>query len=118
MGGTGEYPNYYNYTANMNNYSETVRLEYDASVTSFSELLEAYWQFVPDPTAPCDDVAYCPRIFTVTSEQKRLAMDSLSMHQAKTNKTILLQIVPAAEYTFWKAEEVHQNYDQKFGMQC
>eukprot|EP00041_Stephanoeca_diplocostata_P005235 m.58433 g.58433 ORF g.58433 m.58433 type:complete len:50 (-) comp15649_c1_seq4:119-268(-) len=40
MGGTGEYPNYYNYTANMNNYSETVRLEYDASVTSFSELLE------------------------------------------------------------------------------
>ena len=58
MGGRGCCPTYENYTA-ANNFSETVRLVYDNKSTTYDDLLEAYWQFVPDPTADCSyDYAY------------------------------------------------------------
>jgi peptide methionine sulfoxide reductase MsrA len=38
MGGTGEYPNYGNYTS-ANNYSETLRLVWDTSELSYADML-------------------------------------------------------------------------------
>eukprot|EP00038_Savillea_parva_P022049 m.36671 g.36671 ORF g.36671 m.36671 type:complete len:129 (-) comp5431_c0_seq1:696-1082(-) len=117
MGGTGDYPNYQNYTAG-NNYSETLRLEYDPSQTNYTDLLAAYWKFTPDPTMPCDDPAYCLRIFTVTSEQWLEAQASISAWAKSNGQTPIINVYNASEYTFWKAEEYHQHYFQKSGEVC
>ena len=112
MGGSGEYPNYGNYTA-ANNYSETLRLVWDESETSYDDLLTAYWQYAPDPSAPEPDPAYQLRIFYVDSTQKAAAQASIAK-----NKGALIELVPAADYTFWKAEEYHQHYFDKSGQTC
>lgn len=116
MGGTGSCPTYYNYTT-QNNYSETLRLEYSAP-TTFQDLLDTYWANVPDPTFPCGDPAYCPRIFYVNAEQKKLTEESLFARQKVTKAKILLAILPAEDFVFWKAEEAHQQYFKKSGQQC
>ena len=117
MGGVGCSPTYANYTS-FNNYSETLRLVYDGVKTTYSDLLAAYWQFVPDTTQECDDPAYCPRIFYVDDDQKNEAMKSMAAQNKKSGATSLLAILPAKDFTFWKAEEFHQNYFSKMGQQC
>jgi peptide methionine sulfoxide reductase MsrA len=113
MGGTGSFPIYDNYTHN-NTFSETLRLEFDQSTTSYSQLLDAYWRYVP-PGSSCYDPAYCPRIFFVDGEQEKAARASLAAHNSTVEE---LQILPASEFVFWKAEEVHQQYNKKMGFPC
>lgn len=114
MGGVSPYPTYQNYTMG-DNYSETLRLEFDGQRTTFSDLLEAYWRYVPDTTMGCPDPAYCPRIFYIDNEQKQLAEASAAK---KNISGSLLVILPASDFIFWKAEEYHQNYMKKLGMGC
>ena len=104
MGGTGEYPNYENYTA-ANNYSETLRLVYDPSTLGFADILDAYWRYAPDPTMPEPDPAYQLRIFWVDDAQKAAAEASIAAQKKATPGT-LVTLLSADEYTFWKAEEV------------
>lgn len=117
MGGTGMYPNYENYTT-ANNYSETVRLEFDPTAVSMDALLAFYWKSVPDPTVKSPDPAYQNRMFYVDDAQRVAMQASLAAQQKKLGATIPLEIVPAASYHFWKAEEYHQNYMRKQGMHC
>ena len=112
MGGSGQYPNYGNYTS-ANNYSETLRLVWDESKASYEDLLTAYWQYAPDPTMPEPDPAYQLRIFYVDDAQKAAAQASIAKQ-----KGALIELVPAADYTFWKAEEYHQHYFDKSGQTC
>ena len=116
MGGTGEYPNYENYTA-ANNYSETLRLVYDPSTLGFADILDAYWRYAPDPTMPEPDPAYQLRIFWVDDAQKAAAEASIAAQNKATPGT-LVTLLSADEYTFWKAEEYHQHYFDKGGQQC
>jgi len=117
MGGTGEYPTYDNYTSN-NNYSETLRLEYNPSVTTYSDLLDAYWTYQPGSTDPCYDPAYCLRIFTNSPEQAKLASASIAAASKKAGQPVTAILYNAADYTFWKAEDYHQNYFSKGGQTC
>eukprot|EP00035_Acanthoeca_spectabilis_P001307 m.79195 g.79195 ORF g.79195 m.79195 type:complete len:128 (+) comp10782_c0_seq1:288-671(+) len=117
MGGTGVHPTYDNYTAG-NNYSETLRLEYDSTKTSYNDLLAAYWQYAPDPTEPCGDPAYCLRIFTVTAEQWEEASASVAAFAKASGSQPSIVLYNASDYTFWKAEEMHQHYFQKTGQPC
>jgi peptide methionine sulfoxide reductase MsrA len=117
MGGSGCCPTYSNYTAN-NNYSETLRLVFDGVDTTYADLLAAYWQFVPDPTYPCDDPAYCPNIFYVDESQRTAAAASIAAQSKKANATLLVGLLPASSFQFWKAEEYHQNFFSKSGCSC
>lgn len=117
MGGTGCCPTYSNYTSN-NNFSETLRLVYDNVQTNFTDLLNAYWTFVPDPGMGCDDPAYCPRIFYVDETQRSLAAASITAHNFKINDPMGVALLPASEFTFWKGEESNQHFDQKMGQPC
>lgn len=117
MGGVHPFPTYQNYTAG-DNYSETLRLEYDPAKTNYSDLLEAYWKYAPDPTIPCDDPAYCLRIFTVTEEQRMLAIASAEAKSKEIGQPINFNVWNASDWTFWKAEEYHQKYFQKMGETC
>ena len=87
MGGAGCCPTYDNHS-NPNNFSETVRLSFDESLTSYEDLLDAYWLFLSlgspsgkPPTEPCVDFAYCARIFYVDDEQRTAAEASLAVQQ-------------------------------------
>lgn len=120
MGGTGQYPTYQNYTS-ANNYSETVRMVYDSSKLSFADILKAYWTYAPDPTAPEPDPAYQLRIFYVDSVQREEAQQSIAAAEKAAGAapgSFLIELAPAADYTFWKAEEYHQHYFDKSGQTC
>eukprot|EP01049_Picozoa_sp_SAG25_P014324 SAG25_NODE_2495_length_1571_cov_1.680027_1_plen_163_part_00 len=120
MGGRGEYPTYQNYT-NANNYSETVRMVYDSSKLSYADILQAYWQYAPDPTMPEPDPAYQLRIFYVDEVQRAEATQSVAAAEKAAGAapgSFLIEIAPASEYTFWKAEEYHQHYFDKSGQTC
>ena len=43
---------------------------------------------------------------------------AVAAQQNKTTGKILLDVLPASRYTFWKAEDYHQNYFNKTGEQC
>lgn len=117
MGGVGAYPTYAtNYTAL--NYSETLRLEYDPSQLSYTEIIEAYWKFAPDPTMPQEDPAYMLRIFVNDGEERTIASASISKLQQQLNTTVHAQILNASDYEFWKAGEEHQQYFFKSGARC
>ena len=116
MGGTGCCPTYTNYTSG-NNYSETLRLVFDGVKTNYSELLDKYWTFVPDPTIACSDPAYCPRIFYVDEVQRVAAAASIANQRFPAGGPTVA-LLPASDFTFWKAEEYHQNFDAKEGFPC
>jgi peptide-methionine (S)-S-oxide reductase len=113
MGGHGEYPNYGNYTANNNTFSETVRIEFDETKTSYASILETYWLFAPDPTEPPLDVAYQLRLFYTNENQKQLAEESI-VRQTKLhlNQTVYVEVLNASDWVFWKAEENQQQLVQ------
>lgn len=113
MGGLAPFPTYQNYTAG-DNYSETLRLVYDPAKLSYDTILQNYWQFAPDPTMPEPDPAYQLRIFYVDEAQRKAAQASIDKQPQGT----LVELVAAADYTFWKAEEYHQHYFDKSGETC
>ena len=93
-------------------------MEFDPAETSYSQLLTAYWSFVPDPTQPPWDAAYALRIFAADDEQFQQAQESLKAEQLKFNGSVTLAIWNASDFHFWKAEEYHQHYFKKMGYPC
>ena len=117
MGGSGTHPTYQNYTSAGNNFSETLRLVYDPADTTFSEVLDAFWQFAPSPTVPVKNPAHRLRIFFTSEAQRAAAAASIAKHNTAT-PGVLVQLVAAADFVFWKAEEYHQHYFEKSGRFC
>jgi len=118
MGGTGVHPTYENYTYN-NNFSETVRVEYDGAKTNFTSLLSRYWASCGDPTFQPFSVAYSLRIFAIPgTDQFEQATASVAAVQKKYKQPVLVSVLDASQYTFWKAEEYHQQYFQKQHLPC
>jgi len=117
MGGSGEFPRYdTNYT--QLGYSETVRLEYDPAQLAVGDIMKAYVQYSPDPEMAESDPAYKNRIFTTTKLQKVAAQKYLATY-AKAQKTKLyVDVQDSSKYTFWKAEEYHQQFNFKQGQKC
>jgi len=99
-GGTKPSPTYYS----LGDHTETVELDYDPEVTSYSELLAMFWKN-HDPGANCSR-QYMSAIFYHDEEQKRLAEETKAeMERAKRIKT---QILPMGR--FYNAEGYHQKY--------
>lgn len=118
MGGTGEYPNYQNYTMG-NNYSETLRLLYDPAVTSYQAMLDHYWTFAGgSATYPSDDPAYQFRLFYNSRAQQQQATAALATWTKSANAQLYIDVLDAKAYTFWKAEQYHQKYDWQNGDPC
>lgn len=115
MGGVAAYPTYENYTTG-DNYSETLRLEYDPETVSYDDILAAFWRHAGDPTIPQPDPAYQLRIFANSPAQRTAAEASLAAQKQVVQGDVLCNIYDAADYTFWKAEEYHQQY--AFGGSC
>ncbi|EHJ92659.1 peptide-methionine (S)-S-oxide reductase MsrA [Vreelandella boliviensis] len=115
IGGELENPSYEDITRGDTGHAEVVKVEYDSEQISYEQLLEIFWRNI-DPFAVdrqfCDvGDQYRSAIFYHDEAQRELAEASKAEMEARFDREIATQIVPAT--TFWPAEEYHQDYYQK-----
>jgi peptide-methionine (S)-S-oxide reductase len=118
-GGHTELPSYEAVSSHTTGHAETVLVEFDPKVVSFGELLHVFWES-HDPTTkdrqgPDVGSNYRSAIFTFTGEQERAAHASEVEEQRRHRRPITTEI--RAIGRFYKAEEYHQQYDEKSGVE-
>jgi peptide-methionine (S)-S-oxide reductase len=120
-GGTLENPSYQDVCTGRTGHAEVVQVKYDLAQVSYEELLQLFWQS-HDPTTPNrqgPDVGtqYRSVIFYYDGEQEAAARASKQKleENGALRRPIVTEIVPAAP--FYRAEEYHQQYLQKRGLQ-
>jgi peptide-methionine (S)-S-oxide reductase len=120
MGGTLENPTYEDVCTDRTGHAEVVQIEYDPEQVSYSDLLDVFWNN-HNPTTlnrqgPDVGTQYRSVIFYHTEEQRQLAEASKEKmdKSGRWKNPIVTEITPAS--TFWRAEEYHQRYLQKRGL--
>ncbi len=119
-GGRVDAPSYEAVSAHTTGHAEAVLVEFDPKVVSYATLLEVFFEN-HDPTTrnrqgPDVGDQYRSEIFTFSPAQEvaaRAAKTAKETAAAKHGKSVVTLIEPAAR--FWKAEEYHQQYDEKTG---
>lgn len=118
-GGITKNPTYKEVCTGLTGHAEVVHIQYDPSVISFDELLEAFW-VAHDPTQlnrQGNDIGtqYRSVIFYHNEEQRQKAED---YKQRLNNENVFEQPV-VTEITpfdvFYKAEDYHQGYFSRNG---
>ncbi|MBC7924694.1 MAG: peptide-methionine (S)-S-oxide reductase MsrA [Bryobacteraceae bacterium] len=114
MGGHVENPTYKQVCTARTGHAEVAQLKFDASVTTFRDVLEVFFT-IHDPTTKDrqgNDVGsqYRSVIFFHTSEQQSEAEKIIAdlTHEDAFPSAIVTEVVPAV--TFYPAEDSHQNY--------
>jgi peptide-methionine (S)-S-oxide reductase len=102
-GGTAPDPTYYN----IGDYSETVQVDYDPTVISYEQFLQAFWNS-HDASADPYSSQYLSIIFYHNEAQHTAALKSKAQEEARTNREIKTSIVPYTK--FYIAEDYHQKY--------
>ena len=120
-GGSMENPTYEDVCTDQTGHAEVVQVTFDPSVISYDELLKIFWEN-HNPTAmnrqgPDTGTQYRSVIFFHDSEQQAIAEKSKETLEksGKWKKPLVTQVVPAQ--TFYKAEEYHQQYLRKRGLE-
>lgn len=118
-GGMVDNPTYKQVCTNTTEHAEVVLVDYDPDVVSYDELLQVFWE-KHDPTTlnkqgPDVGTQYRSAIFYFDDEQKNSATESLQKRQSVLgSRKIVTEITRASD--FWKAEEYHQKYFEKHGV--
>jgi len=102
-GGTSENPTYHH----LGDHTETIQIEYDPTLVSYRELLDAFWAG-HDSARPALSQQYASTIFYHDDEQERLARVSKERQETQYGHKVYTEIVPAT--TFYLAEDYHQKY--------
>lgn len=120
MGGHTESPTYRDVCTDRTGHAEVVHLTYDDSIVSYDQLLEVFWRS-HDPTqknrqGPDVGSQYRTAIF-FHDEQQRLEAERVKkeMDASGRFKRPIATLVERAG-PFWRAEEYHQKYLQKKGL--
>lgn len=120
MGGSTENPTYEAVCSNQTGHVEVVQIEFDPNLINYGELLKVFWEN-HDPTqidrqGPDVGSQYRSVVFCHSEEQKNLA------EKAKTELEIsgkfkgpIVTVITPAE-TFYLAEDYHQKYLMKRGL--
>lgn len=116
-GGTTQDPTYRDVCSHATGHAEVVKVGFDPGVVSYEQLLEVFWA-MHDPTqvdrqGPDIGDQYRSAVFTHSDEQRRIAEASRERAQARFDRPIATEIVPAGP--FWPAEGYHQRYYDKNG---
>ena len=116
-GGHTKNPTYSDVCSHTTGHAEAVLVEFDPSRISYDKLLHTFWES-HDPTTknrqgPDVGDQYRSAIFTFSPEQESVARASVAAEQKSYAKPITTEIEPIGE--FYKAEEYHQQYDEKTG---
>jgi peptide methionine sulfoxide reductase msrA/msrB len=121
MGGDMKHPTYEDVCTDKTGHAETVLIEYDPTKVTYDQLLEVFWSH-HDPTTPNrqgPDVGtqYRSVIFYYSPEQRTAAEGAIAKLTSshRFSQPIVTQIVKATD--FWKAEDYHQHYLDKNGLQ-
>jgi peptide-methionine (S)-S-oxide reductase len=117
-GGTLDNPTYEDVCSHTTGHAEVVEVEFDPEQVSYEELLERFWE-LHDPTqvnrqGPDVGSQYRSVVFFHSPEQEEKALESRARAQARFDRPIATEIVPAA--AFWRAEDYHQQYLVKRGL--
>ncbi|KPC74777.1 methionine sulfoxide reductase A [Thermoactinomyces vulgaris] len=120
MGGTKENPTYEEVCTDKTGHAEVVQVEFDPEQITYADLLDVFWNN-HNPTTlnrqgPDVGTQYRSVIFYHDETQKKLAEESKQAldRSGRFKNPIVTQVEPAT--TFWRAEEYHQRYLQKRGM--
>jgi peptide-methionine (S)-S-oxide reductase len=121
-GGKLAKPTYRQVSAGGTGHQEVVRVRFDSSKLRYEALLRAYWRNV-DPFDGggqfCDrGESYKPVIFTTNANQAVEARNSLvaaARELGRPTSALKVTIRPLAR--FWPAEDYHQNYARRNGLQ-
>jgi peptide-methionine (S)-S-oxide reductase len=112
-GGEVQNPNYRNHRG----HAEAIEVVFDPSVTSYRALLEFFFQ-VHDPTTrnrQGNDIgtSYRSAIFYADDEQRRVAEATIAEVDASGRWPGKVVTELSGDWTFWEAEEEHQDYLEK-----
>lgn len=118
-GGHTDLPTYEAVSSHTTGHAETVLVEFDPKVVTYAELLRVFWES-HDPTTkdrqgPDIGSNYRSAIFTFSPEQEQAAKASAAVEQKRHPRPITTEIRPLGR--FYKAEEYHQQYDEKSGVE-
>jgi peptide-methionine (S)-S-oxide reductase len=120
MGGHTESPTYRDVCTDRTGHAEVVHLTYDDSLVSYEHLLEVFWGS-HDPTqknrqGPDVGTQYRTAIFYHDEEQRSIAERSKAAMDTsgRFHRPIATLVEKAGP--FWRAEEYHQKYLQKKGL--
>ncbi|HWL89623.1 MAG TPA: peptide-methionine (S)-S-oxide reductase MsrA [Polyangiaceae bacterium] len=116
-GGTTSAPTYESVCTHTTGHAETVLVEFDPARISYARLVGVFFRS-HDPTTknrqgPDVGDQYRSAIFTFSPAQEAEARAVFAEAQKKTQRPIVTLISPIG--AFWKAEDYHQQYDEKTG---
>src|SRR5580765_3876627 len=118
-GGITPNPTYQEVCSHTTGHAEVLRVMFDDEQVSFDQLLEVFWA-MHDPTqvnrqGPDVGDQYRSGIYTHSPEQQAAALPSRDRAQARFDRPIATEILPAT--TFYPAEAYHQRYYETTGHQ-
>lgn len=111
-GGSVKNPAYREVCNGTTGHAEVVKVEFDSSVVSYSELLRIFFN-THDPTTlnrqgNDSGTQYRSVIFYLSDEQKNIAEKIKEELQVKFTKPVVTEVIPFTG--FYRAEDYHQNY--------
>lgn len=111
-GGSQESPTYAQVSTGRTGHAEVVRVPYDRSIISYTELLEVFFT-IHDPTTrdaqgPDRGSQYRSIILFQTAEEAALARTQIQAQLKLWPRPIVTEVAPLTK--FWPGEEMHQNY--------
>lgn len=112
MGGSVADPSYEQVCTGTTGHAEVVQVTFDPTVVGFADLVDVFWD-LHDPTTlnrQGADVGtqYRSAIFVHTERQREIAEAAKTAANPRFDGKIVTQIADAT--TFWRAEDVHQDY--------
>jgi peptide-methionine (S)-S-oxide reductase len=116
-GGHTQNPTYRDVCSHTTGHAEAVLVEYDPQKVTYAKLVGVFFRS-HDPTTknrqgPDVGDQYRSAIFTFSDAQAKDARAAMGDAQRGLDKPIVTEIAPIG--SFWKAEDYHQQYDEKTG---
>jgi peptide-methionine (S)-S-oxide reductase len=116
-GGKTQSPTYETVCSHTTGHAETVLVEYDPTKVTYQDLLRIFFlKHVPttkNRQGPDVGDQYRSAIFTFDDKQTAMAESAAAQVSQRLGKEVTTQITKIGQ--FWKAEDYHQQYDEKTG---
>lgn len=116
-GGTKDRPTYEDVCAHRTGHAEAVLVEFDPTKVTYEQLVVVFFKN-HDPTTmnrqgPDVGNQYRSAVFTFSDKQAETVRTVMAAEEKERAKKVVTLVSAAAP--FWKAEEYHQQYDEKTG---
>ena len=116
-GGRTQNPTYETVSGHGTGHAEAVLVEYDPTKISYEQLVVVFFKN-HDPTTmnrqgPDVGSNYRSAVFTLNDKQAEIVTKVMAAEEKERKQKVVTIVSPLSQ--FWKAEEYHQQYDEKTG---